>query len=223
VRVTQKRLVRYFWKQEYPLLSLLMHHSKFLMKLRGTLAFNSFDLFSQVKHTNRALIELRLTSQPTETTWITTHAVVLIHKKGCKWVKFWMTNGEEAAHERHMSTCKCGHANLHKYGGFGKSCMFTEEFLEEFVEDGDRHEERVNEKAYVSLCCCSPEMPHDEARKFILLSKSEEVLNNRPFTYLKDGVLSIIDKLPEENAPLTAGNFVNVGRSKLLFEIVSSL
>lgn len=56
-----------------------------------------------------------------------------------------------------------------------KLWTFADEFLEEYAT-WDYYE--INEKypECTNLCCCSPEMPHDESMKFILLWNQTDYL-----------------------------------------------
>jgi len=104
-------------------------------------------------------------------------------------MKYAKTHGIMAAHEQHMPTCKCVlRGNLHKYDS--KPCVFADNFLCKYA-DGvwDFYEPHLEYPDCVSLCCCSPEYPHEESMKFMILSKNESDLHWIPFWKCNEGKL----------------------------------
>lgn len=66
-------------------------------------------------------------------------------------------------------------------------------------------------------------MPHDESMKFVLLSKDNEYLQRKPFEYMEEGTVNIVNPLPSENEPVAMGNLPAVGRNVPLQHIIDSL
>jgi len=97
------------------------------------------------------------------------------HKEDCKWIEIAKTEGHLKAHELHMPTCKCSlWGNLHRFDS--KPCAFADKFLYDY-SNWDYYDRDDIHPDCVKLCCCSPEMPHDESMKFILLNKDDLILD----------------------------------------------
>ena len=109
-------------------------------------------------------------------------------------MKYAKENGVLKAHELHMPNCKCViWGNLHKYDS--KPCVFADSFLEKFAE-WEYYEPNEYYPDCVSLCCCSPESPHEESMKFMLLKRKDEDLLRTPFKKNNIGTLCRVNPLP---------------------------
>ena len=107
------------------------------------------------------------------------------HKDNCKWYKLAKEEGFEKAHHIHTPTCtdcnsKFGNKFLHK-----ENCMWALDFLTSVCE----HDEFPHGDFHV--CCCSPELPHDEVMKFKLICKDEKYSKEVLFPYKDKGELNI--------------------------------
>ena len=99
---------------------------------------------------------------------------------------------------------------------------FADEFLEEYAT-WNYYEENKQDPDWTNLWWCSPDMPHDESMKFIMICEEKEYLSKKPFEKLEDGPLNIVSPLPTENVPINVGNLAAVGRNEVLHYIVDSL
>jgi Ni2+-binding GTPase involved in maturation of urease and hydrogenase len=91
---------------------------------------------------------------------ITTCCCTHNHKAGCQWLQLSHTNTRKA-HRRHTPDCTtCPEAKL---GHHHASCSWAKDFLEVFNPT-------ESNKPSLVACCCSPELPHNEGQKFVLLS-----------------------------------------------------
>ena len=144
------------------------------------------------------------------------------HKSNCKWFLDAKNIGQFEAHELHMPMCKCNQSgNLHHFNSFSY-WSFVNEFLEEYAT-WDYLKSDKNHPNFIKLCCCSPEMPHDESMKFILLWNQIDYLKNKPFEKLEEGDVNIISLPLTENITINIDNLPAVGRNIILQSIVDSL
>ncbi len=121
-----------------------------------------------------------------------------------------------------MPNCKCVlKGNLHKFDG-NHVCVFADQFLDKFA-NWDQYEPNLENPNCVSLCCCSPESPHEESMKFMLLRNKEEDLHRIPFKKYPNGILARVNPLPLDNTPPSSGMLTAVGRNFILYKIVNSL
>ena len=92
------------------------------------------------------------------------------HKDFCVWYKKYKVNMFEA-HRKHCSnctSCKNKFAHKHRLG-----CQWASLFINEFGTEGHQDYEEPfydAENGEISTCCCSPEIPHDEALKFLKIA-----------------------------------------------------
>eukprot|EP00347_Sterkiella_histriomuscorum_P024050 403332474 len=147
------------------------------------------------------------------------------HKYDCPWEKYAKKHGYEKAHQIHMPSCACPYnKNIHK-----SKCEFYEDFLTELSPFEDlltMSADNLNLQGYsdhVQVCCCQPDIPHDESIKFII-NGNEDALDRPLFRNKKDGEL-IIDQDVNQNNKLqhVIDTQLLVGRNKELQKIVSYL
>jgi len=90
------------------------------------------------------------------------------HKESCIWIKE-IRGGDstETAHYKHEPNCNCkdSHKNVHS-----KRCDWAQKFMQKYQPNVDIYES----KDTITVCCCSPELEHDEVMKFRLLFKNNE-------------------------------------------------
>jgi len=134
------------------------------------------------------------------------------HKKNCGLLEELIRNREEA-HAKHVAECVCSFdGNIHS-----KSCRWAASMNElsyeiKPVKDNPRK---------VGVCCCNPDLPHNEEEKFALISQDIETQNERLFLNI-DGaeplvmrsfnpqVLPILDEEP-------------IGRNINIYELLAVL
>jgi hypothetical protein len=75
-------------------------------------------------------------------------------------------------HEAHIPKCRCATGNncIH-----GLSCKWANAFMQEFTPDREITDDEFFDNK-MTICCCSPEIPHGESMKFKILTKNENVL-----------------------------------------------
>ncbi|CAG9327374.1 unnamed protein product [Blepharisma stoltei] len=96
------------------------------------------------------------------------------HKRQCLW-KARNDHGEHTINEE----CTCEKRNndsVHKL-----NCQWATKFLAKFNKTRTPSEQEIKDGSWV-ICCCSPEVPHNEAMKFKLLLKNKEVGNQILFS-----------------------------------------
>lgn len=136
------------------------------------------------------------------------------HKPGCKWQQRAKREGYHEAHSYHDPICTGCHRkgeNIHRM-----ECHWAEEFRSTYAIETEPDFTDFT----VSTCCCSPELPHNETLKFVMLSKESNdsiVLFDSP-EYGKVQNLklyNVIDqRFPEKRL---------VGRNRQLYEIATTL
>ena len=138
------------------------------------------------------------------------------HKPQCKWLAQAKQEGFHQAHIYHDPTCtSCSRRreNLHNI-----TCKWASTFLDLYKID--REPDMIGK--VINTCCCSPEVPHNELLKFILIS--DESQNNEPlilFSDLQPGKVqnmkayNVIDqRFPEKRL---------VGRNRQLYDLYTAL
>jgi len=106
------------------------------------------------------------------------------HKADCEWYKMAKDPnvGMEKAHYLHEPRCRCGkklkNKLLHTEG-----CYWAEAFLMEYSSTLELYEGRV--------CCCSPELDHNESLKFRKIMLNEEIGKQVLFPQMKKGEIKI--------------------------------
>lgn len=123
-----------------------------------------------------------------------------------------------AAHELHMPNCKCDlRGNLHNYDP-SNACLFASNFLDNYANwdylDPPEEIAENTEEDVIHLCCCSPELPHDESMKFMMLTHDDEVQNAKTFPNLDLGELCTQGIVNHRSPPV--GYLSAVGRNILL-------
>lgn len=138
------------------------------------------------------------------------------HKPDCRWEKHASKVGYHQAHTYHNSTCTAcvkKRENIHNI-----NCYWAREFLEAY--NIDRQPDFAAN--HISTCCCSPELPHNELLKFIMISKDNEKSDSMVlFEGLKPGkvqnckIYNVIDqRFPEKRL---------LGRNRELYELYTRL
>ena len=110
------------------------------------------------------------------------------HKPECKWKIESMKNGEQA-HLSHLKGCACNYAQSHEHA---MNCSWADVFLRNFenFSASDNFENFLISHTK-KVCCCSPELAHDESNKFILRVNNKEIEKKIFFDHLHKGNLEI--------------------------------
>ena len=138
------------------------------------------------------------------------------HKPGCSWMAQARQEGFHQAHMYHNPTCtSCSRRreNLHNL-----HCQWASTFLDLYKID---REPDLIEKV-INTCCCSPELPHNELLKFILIS--DESQSNEP-------LILFSDLQPGKVQNMKAYNVINqrfpekrlIGRNRQLYDLYTAL
>ena len=94
------------------------------------------------------------------------------HKKDCKWDKMYKQKGRQLHDEYHVPFCKCPrrHQRIHKM-----NCKYLQSFENEFdcIIEEQENTFNTNYDESAPVCCCSPEIHHDETMKFKLISRQD--------------------------------------------------
>eukprot|EP01022_Parablepharisma_sp_SALTPOND_P004594 TRINITY_DN120601_c1_g1_i1.p1 TRINITY_DN120601_c1_g1~~TRINITY_DN120601_c1_g1_i1.p1 ORF type:complete len:1935 (+),score=215.27 TRINITY_DN120601_c1_g1_i1:789-5807(+) len=99
------------------------------------------------------------------------------HKEGCELLQGLINNPEEA-HAKHIPDCSCPFGGNTHY----KNCGWVEA-----MKDLPYVTKQLGGKpARVKICCCNPDLPHNEEEKFVLISQSPEAQDERLFEDLLD-------------------------------------
>ena len=93
------------------------------------------------------------------------------HDPNCEWWESRQNNeNQRYAHERHLPTCMCPRAKEHIH----KKCKWANKFEIDFpgISQDEKLLEEMNSKRNLGkdeifVCCCHPELPHDETQKFL--------------------------------------------------------
>jgi len=136
------------------------------------------------------------------------------HKADCEWYKLVKDPevGLEKAHYVHTPKCRCGQKSknvfLHE-----DDCSWAQEFLIEYSSHMELCEGRV--------CCCSPELAHNESLKFQKIMMNDEIGKQVLFPQMKKGDISI-----ESTYSLLKRRFPIqkiLGRNEEMFEVSNFL
>ena len=84
------------------------------------------------------------------------------HKPDCLWYQEALRDGFHKAHYKHVPLCNCPKADkrIHSI-----DCEWALDFMYTYRPDYDFEGDEIE------ICCCSPEIPHDETRKLKLIYK----------------------------------------------------
>ena len=97
-----------------------------------------------------------------------------IHKPECRWQEKATKDGEEA-HQMHLKRCNCNHKESHMHVN---NCSWALNL------QGSFGFESIVEGNFIKICCCSPEVAHNESNKFILKVdnnfENESIFSNLP-------------------------------------------
>jgi hypothetical protein len=102
------------------------------------------------------------------------------HKPECRWI-----DKMEDAHTRHVKTCSCNYEESHMHRA---SCVWAKKIM----GDNYIYDNMTSNESFIKVCCCSPEIAHDESKKFIL--KINENYDPIIFNNLIPGSLEIKNK-----------------------------
>jgi hypothetical protein len=152
------------------------------------------------------------------------------HKIDCPWKKYNMTQQNEQnekSHLFHLKQCKCAYPESHVHN---INCLWVKNFREklniEYV-----HLYNDNSKL-IKVCCCSPEILHDESNKFSLyknknsdnkiLRREENIhSDNILFRNLPYGSLEIKNKYFSLNIKFSVDMKTSIiGRNLELYEVI---
>ena len=145
------------------------------------------------------------------------------HKPDCKWHKRALVEGYYKAHVEHNPTCtNCPKKNEHTHS---MQCSWAKNFVSKYGPDDtdllyDYFYDLSNNQIYT--CCCSPELPHDEALKFLKIpAKSEEVDNMVLFSNPEPGKVIQRSKydILEQIFPVNK----LIGRNMVLYDLFRAL
>ena len=102
------------------------------------------------------------------------------HKRTCKWLQETQRNSALTAHSLHYSRRCCV--------TFRKSpcehsirCTWAQGFMEQYVGDNYTISDEDMQRGQYVVCCCSPELPHDEGTKYKLLPPGSPFHDKRIF------------------------------------------
>ena len=96
-----------------------------------------------------------------------------LHKEHCSWYLYARENGTYNAHLQHVPKypqCKCPKAykNTHRM-----DCIWATKFILQFMNDDmTMAYEKIENQRFI--CCCSPELPHNETMKFKIMYKNNQ-------------------------------------------------
>ena len=89
------------------------------------------------------------------------------HKETCLWYQKSKEIGLYAAHCEHTPCCDCPKKHLHIHE---EDCAWADQFLLAYDAECIYYEDRGE----MLVCCCSPELPHDETMKLVLIYKDDD-------------------------------------------------
>ncbi len=135
-----------------------------------------------------------------------------IHKETCSQLDEIIRNREEA-HAKHIPECDC------EFGGniHFRNCKWVE-LMKELSYEVKPMEDNPRK---VRVCCCSPDLPHNEEEKFVLISQSKEAQDERIFDSLADAEPIVQRCFDPQLLPIVDEQLV--GRSVELHKLVSLL
>lgn len=142
---------------------------------------------------------------------LTTCCCAHIHKQSCRWLQESLSDIRRA-HRKHTPKCNCPDARIcrHRY-----NCDWAKDFLSCFNPSAIKRTELI-------ACCCSPELPHNEGQKFILLSSDVAEEDQVLFPNWTASEIEIYNPPLEERRPPNVLNEV-VGRNVEIKNLVQLL
>lgn len=90
------------------------------------------------------------------------------HKDDCVWHQKVKTNGLNVSHYDHEPWCDCPKKDQHIHNS---ECDWADEFLMHFKARSIYTDESKKE---IRVCCCSPELSHDEIMKLKMIFKDDD-------------------------------------------------
>lgn len=121
------------------------------------------------------------------------------HKRDCSFKEKNKREKDEIHKKFHVKQCSCSYTEYHTHNIACKYIKGYEKYMKSI---------KLNNDQIVKLCCCSPEIPHNESNKFILYSRnhSKILFPNSPMPVPGDGygTLNIINKNFFKNCNLYA-------------------
>jgi len=139
------------------------------------------------------------------------------HKPECGWKQYAKENGMFAAHQVHISYCDCPQANKHIHSS---DCDWADTFSFEF----DAQYAILNDKddSDIRVCCCSPELTHDETMKLRLIYRDDnrEYGDIVVFDDLVHG--KVRQKNPHSFVGTTFKDCITIGQNLLLYNMYNA-
>ena len=136
-----------------------------------------------------------------------------IHKPECRWQEKATKDGEEA-HQMHLKRCNCNNKESHMHVN---NCSWALNL------QGSFGFESIVEGNFIKICCCSPEVAHNESNKFIL-KVDNNFENESIFSNLPSGNLEIKNKNCCLNINFTVEMKTSlIGRNIELHNVISIL
>ena len=132
------------------------------------------------KSIEEAVVNARATAITEEAVY--TCCCAHMHKANCKWKEAARLKDAESAHYLHTPTCNCARKTKNKFK-HGHNCMWALDFVLEYSNSDDIPENNI--------CCCSPELSHNEILKFQMLCKDPENAKQEIFKYKKIGRVQV--------------------------------
>ena len=131
------------------------------------------------------------------------------HKPNCAWVREFLNKvGKNFAHERHLPLCQCPNRASHRHKSV--DCDWADTFL----LDHDCYDPMMVGDE-VLICCCSPELTHDETMKLLLLERQEGISKD---TWILDDLVP--GKLEQKRKfHHKFRDCTTIGRNKVIYDI----
>jgi len=131
------------------------------------------------------------------------------HEKDCPYIELIRDKGPKYADEYIVPNCDCKYpGNTHK-----RTCEWAKRVAPE-NDVGPHYLQRIpthlnfGKDKVVKICCCQPELPHDEIEKFVLITDSQESAKVAIFKNTQIGEPTIINPLNKRSVEeLVENNF----------------
>ena len=135
------------------------------------------------------------------------------HKDECVWKNKSIDRREGLGHIDHMKSCNCKYSESHIHK---KDCFWVDKL--EYQPKIIFHKDNL-----IKVCCCSPEIAHDESKKFLIKIDSNYE-GERIFSNLENGSLEIKNKNCFFNLKFSVDIRTSlIGRNKELYNIIDVL